>query len=117
MHRSRFRVRSSSRPSRRVSARVPRFEQLEGRLLLAWSSFAHDNQHTALSPVASQPLEVRHWEAVVDDYSTTRAAHYGSPVITDANTVIFPHKTTTTGGFHIEARSGNDGSLIWTETS
>jgi hypothetical protein len=39
--------------------------------------------------------------------------HYGSPVITAFNTVIFPVKTEANGAFRIEARSGVNGGLIW----
>jgi len=115
--RQEFSPTTSLRTRRRSHKNLPRVEQLEDRLLLSWSSFAHDNQHTGLSSAAAQPLEARHWEAIVDDYSTTKAAHYGSPLISAANTVIYPHKTTTTGDFQVEARSGNDGTLLWIETS
>ena len=38
--------------------------------------------------------------------------HYGSPVITGANTVLVPVRTAT-GGYRLEARQGTNGSLLW----
>jgi hypothetical protein len=39
--------------------------------------------------------------------------HYGSPIITQANTVIVPVKTTT--GFRIEGHNGATGKKMWTQ--
>src|SRR5688572_23986541 len=47
----------------------PRVEQLEDRTLMAgvaWGGHARDPQHTATSPVASQPLEEIAWQTPVD---------------------------------------------------
>ena len=83
----------------------------------AWNTFAQDAQHTAQSTTASQPLNQIHWQTPVDlqpQYSgTSLLIHYGSPLITNANTVIVPVKTGATGGFRVEARGGNDGALKW----
>lgn len=80
-----------------------------------WASFAHDAQHTGLSAVAAQDLGVIRWQTPVD-LSPPRdlSIHYGSPLITQANTVIVPIKTSSTGDFQVEARSGRDGTLKWT---
>jgi hypothetical protein len=40
--------------------------------------------------------------------------HYGSPVITAANTVIFPVKTGAAGGFRFDAVAGATGTDAWT---
>jgi hypothetical protein len=69
--------------------------------------FAGDPEHTAISAGASQPLEVIHWSTPVDlaPPSGTIPIHYGSPLVTPANTVIVPVKTGNTGGFKVDARN------------
>jgi len=61
---------------------VPAFAQ--------WNGFAHDAQHSAQSPAASQTLNHVLWSAPVDldPQASGRflAVHYGSPLITAANT-------------------------------
>jgi hypothetical protein len=87
----------------------------------AWNTFAHDAQHAAQSQTASQPLNQIHWQTPVDlqpQYSgDDLLIHYGSPLITNANTVIVPVKTGATGGFIVEARGGSDGTLKWSLTT
>jgi len=87
----------------------------------AWSNFAHDAQHTGQSAVASQPLKRIRWQTPVDlnpQYSGGELLiHYGSPLVTAANTVIVPVKTGATGGFRVEAHNGADGSLVWSMPS
>ena len=82
-----------------------------------WGGFARDPQHTAISPVAAQPLNRIRWRTPVDlqpQYSgDTLLIHYGSPLVTASNTVIVPVKTGATGGFRVEARNGKDGKLRW----
>ena len=61
----------------------------------AWLTHSHDEQHTALSTVQSQPLSKIHWHMPVDLAPPQGEIfiHYGSPLITAANTVIVPVKT------------------------
>jgi hypothetical protein len=100
-------------------------EALEERNLLdgvpTWMTYAHDPQHTGLSTVTSQTLSTVHWQTPVDlnpQYSGGDLfIHYGSPTVTQANTVIVPVKTGRTGGFEVEARNGSDGALKWTLTT
>ena len=76
-----------------------------------WSNFALDPQHSAQSPNASQSLSQIHWQTPVDldpQYSGSELLiHYGSPMVTAANTVIVPVKTGAQGGFEVEALQWN----------
>src|SRR5213594_1223848 len=87
--------------------------------LAAWSTFARNPQHTGVSAVAAQPLEGIHWSTPVDlaPPSGDILIHYGSPLVTPANTVIVPVKTGSTGGYKVDARNGTDGSLLWSQTT
>src|SRR3974390_3315564 len=79
-----------------------------------WPGHAHDAQHTAISAVGSQPYTTIHWHIKVDLFTYTGDinVHYGSPLITTANTVIVPVKTGA-NSFRVEAHSGATGTLIW----
>ncbi len=115
----------SSRPHaarRSGSVRPPRrrplaLELLENRTMpdaMPWASFAHDAQHTGLSSVAAQDLGVVRWQTPVDlNPPFGLSIHYGSPVITQADTVLVPVKTTGSGNFRVEARAAHDGTLRW----
>ncbi len=87
----------------------------------AWWGFGRDAQHSAVGTIATQPLARLIWQMAIDlapQYSGTALfIHYGSPVITQKNTVIVPVKTTATGNFRIEARSGTNGVTLWTAAS
>ncbi|MBI5278610.1 MAG: hypothetical protein HY854_19410 [Burkholderiales bacterium] len=87
----------------------------------AWPGFGRDAQHTALSAIATQDLNRITWSTPVDDapqYTTsgTLLIHYGSPVISPHNTVVYPVRTPT-DAFRIEARSGANGALWWSAMS
>jgi hypothetical protein len=86
----------------------------------AWWGFGRDAQHSAVSAIATQDLGRITWSTPVDQapqYTRSGAllAHYGSPVVTTRNTVILPVKTGLDGGFRIEARSGGNGALMWSQ--
>jgi hypothetical protein len=114
---SHHRGRSKPNRTRPVHAGV---EALEHRRLLTttWASYAGNAQHTALSSVASQSLDLIRWQTPVDlnpQYSgNDLLIHYGSPLVTAANTVIVPVKTGATGGFEVRAFSGSTGTPEWT---
>jgi hypothetical protein len=78
----------------------------------AWSSFAENAGHTALSSVAAQPLEGIRWATPVDEAppSGEILIHYGSPLVTPSNTVVIPVKTASPGGYRVDARSGQTGA-------
>jgi hypothetical protein len=84
---------------------------------IVWSGYAGNAQHTAQSGIASQGLSQIIWQTPVDfnpQFSgNDLLIHYGSPLITQANTVLVPVKTGAADGFRVEARSGANGSLLW----
>ena len=86
-----------------------------------WSEFGGDAQHSAISGVASQALNTIVWQTPVDlapqFTSGDLLIHYGSALITQANTVIVPVKVGAGGGFEVQARSGANGSLLWFQTT
>ena len=88
----------------------------------SWSGYGRDPQHSGQAVVGSQiPQKIR-WSAAVDlapPYSGNGNLyiHYGSPVITRVNSVIFPVKTTAVGNFRVEAHKGTDGTVTWSQTT
>lgn len=83
----------------------------------AWPTHSHDEQHTGVSSVASQPLSRIRWHVPVDLAPPQGEIfiHYGSPLVTQANTVIVPVKTLT--GFRVEAHNGATGKKMWTQAT
>jgi Bacterial Ig-like domain (group 3)/RTX calcium-binding nonapeptide repeat (4 copies) len=110
---------------RRAKPTRLRMEPLEDRLTptaALWEGYAMGPQHTALSSVASQPLNAIRWQTPVDlqpQYSGggSLLIHYGSPSITAANTVIVPVKTGASGGFAVNAFNGSTGAVLWSNTT
>ena len=86
-----------------------------------WPGYGRDPQHTADSPVAAAPLGGVLWQTPVDlapQYSgNDLLIHYGSPVATQANTVIIPVKTGAAGGFEVRGVDGATGNVKWTQTT
>jgi len=83
-----------------------------------WAGYAGDAQHTAVSSVASGALGQIRWQTPVDARppytpSGSLLVHYGSPVVTQANTVIVPVKRRTTGGFQLVGFAGADARKLW----
>ena len=80
----------------------------------AWPSHSHDAQHTGVSSVASQPLSKIHWRQRVDFAVPAGEIfiHYGSPLVTAANTVIVPVKAGT-DSFRVVAHKGSTGEILW----
>lgn len=103
--------------------RIPALFALAPSLVLAqaWSGYAHDPQHTATSTAPAQSLRSIHWQTPVDLSSAaggsgTLYVHYGSPVVTAANTVIVP-VTTAAGDYELKAFKGSTGAPLYTLSS
>ena len=88
------------------------------RAQVPWSAYAHDPQHTGLSAFAAEPLQRVKWSTPVDVVLANTPGelliHYGSPLITAANTVIVPVRADSSDNFRVEAHSGADGTLLYT---
>jgi hypothetical protein len=83
-----------------------------------WYGYGRDAQHTGLSAIASQDLGRVAWTAPVDlapQYTGSGAllTHYGSPVVSNNNAIVFPVKTGAGGGYRVDARDGVTGSPLW----
>jgi len=80
-----------------------------------WSTIGGDAQHTGQSIAAAQSLTQVHWSTPVDTVFQGSPGelliHYGTPVITAANTVMVPVRTSSADTFRVEARSGVNGAL------
>jgi hypothetical protein len=84
---------------------------------VTWSGFAENPQHTSLAQVRPQPLRRIRWRATVDRHPLvflqSLPTHYGSPMITAANTVLVPTKVSVKAGYRVIAYSGADGARRW----
>ncbi len=79
-----------------------------------WTSVGGNSQHTGLSSVAAQSYGRVKWSTAIDQTTAGQSgdilAHYGSPIITAANTVFVPvHSGVSI--YQVEVRDGADGSL------
>jgi hypothetical protein len=83
----------------------------------AWQGFAGNAGHTAQATAAAQSLAKLHWKASLDLHPVLTGGelgiHYGSPMITAANTIIFPVKQTATGAFKLQALDATTGAALW----
>jgi hypothetical protein len=84
---------------------------------VAWAGFAGNAQHTAVARHRPQPFRRIHWRAKVDLAPALAhgalPSHYGSPMITAANTVLVPTRVSTRAGFRVVAYSGTSGARRW----
>src|SRR5262245_21769948 len=107
----------SRRTVRRNRCRL-RLIALEERWAPAVTSFGVNAQHTGVSAVASQPVQAIHWQTPVDNFFSSAFGPYGAPLVTDANTVIYPFKVgNSPPNFHVLGRSGNNGAVTWDVSS
>jgi hypothetical protein len=87
-----------------------------------WNGYGRDAQHTAISPVPSQPLNRILWQMPVDldpQYSGGEylLIHYGSPLITRSNNLLVPVKVGATDGFRVESRVATTGATNWMQST
>src|SRR5215469_14630421 len=84
---------------------------------IEWAGFAGNAQHTAVASVRPQPFKRIRWRAKVDLAPVLSRGelliHYGSPMITAANTVIVPTRVSAKAGFRVVAYSGTTGKRRW----
>jgi hypothetical protein len=83
-----------------------------------WAGFAGNAQHTAVARTRPQPFRRIRWRAKVDlapgyVYGTL-PIHYGSPMITAADTVLVPTRISAKAGSEVVAYSGTSGTRRWT---
>jgi hypothetical protein len=84
---------------------------------VAWAGFAGNAQHTAIAANMPQPLRRIRWRVKVDLdpvlVADSLLIHYGSPMITGADTVLVPTRVSARAGFRVVAYSGADGRRRW----
>ena len=91
------------------------------RSAVEWAGFAGNAQHTALAWERPQPFRRIRWRAKVDlapvVVDGSLPIHYGSPMITAANTVLVPVRVSVRAGFRVVAYSGISGVRRWSLTT
>jgi len=87
------------------------------RAAVEWAGFAGNAQHTAVARTRPQPFRRIRWRAKVDLAPVHQFGelliHYGSPMITAANTVLVPTRISKKAGFRVVAYSGASGAPRW----
>jgi hypothetical protein len=74
-----------------------------------WAGFGGNAQHTAVAVTPPQPFTRIRWKTKVDLVPVS--GHYGSPMITAANSVLVP--TVSKAGYRVTAYSGASGAKRW----
>jgi hypothetical protein len=82
-----------------------------------WAGFGGNAQHTAVAVTPPQPFTRIRWKAKVDLVPVSKnevlGIHYGSPMITAANTVLVPTRVSVKAGYRVVAYSGTNGARRW----
>jgi len=82
-----------------------------------WAGFAGNAHHTAVARTPAQPFSRIRWRTQVDLAPDVRFGalliHYGSPMITAANTVLVPTRVSGQAGFRVVAYAGATGARRW----
>ena len=98
-------------------ARADNSRQGGPRTAVEWAGFAGNAQHTAIARNRPQPFRRIRWKAKVDLAPVLVGGelliHYGSPMITAANTVLVPTRVSAKAGFRVVAYSGTSGVRRW----
>jgi hypothetical protein len=81
-----------------------------------WQGLGGDETHSAISSITSQPMQGIRWQMRVADSTDQDLIHFGSPMVTAANTVIAPVRQTN-GTYRVEGRDGANGNLKWAQPS
>ena len=86
-----------------------------------WQGHGENAQHTAVATPSAQNINRILWSAPIDlnpqIVNGELKIHYGSPLITPADTVIIAVKTGKVGQYRIEAHNHASGAVLWTLTS
>jgi hypothetical protein len=82
-----------------------------------WAGFAGNARHTAAARRRPQPFRRIRWRAKVDLAPNGAPIHYGSPMITAANTVLVPTRVSGKAGFRVVAYAGRTGARRWSLTT
>jgi hypothetical protein len=87
------------------------------RAAVEWAGFAGNAQHAAAARTRPQPFHRIRWRAKVDLAPVRQFGelliHYGSPMITAANTVLVPTRVSKKAGYRVVAYSGTSGARRW----
>ena len=82
-----------------------------------WAGFGGNAQHTAVAVTPPQPFTRIRWKTKVDLVPVSKnevlGIHYGSPMITAANTVLVPTRVSVKAGYRVVAYSGTNGAKRW----
>jgi hypothetical protein len=89
----------------------------DSKAAVEWAGFAGNAQHTAVASTPAQPFTRIRWREKVDraapSVQRSDLSHYGSPMITAANTVLVPTRIRAKSGFRVVAYSGASGVRRW----